>query len=148
MYLGPWTYGLSFGKNVLPSITIWIKLVDVAHSYWSYNCLGSISRFVGRPLSLDKQTSMLNPLKYDGMLVELKYGAPYPKVIMVLVIREEDNTIVQSNVCFVYLQFHFHVIFCKTFGQCVSRCAYNPNISKEKPDVARASHTKDSKFRF
>ena len=79
LYLGPWTDGSQFKRNAIKSISTWVKLVDVPHSYWSVEGLGTIAKVIGKPLSLDKQTALLNPMKFAGVLIQLQYGTKVSK---------------------------------------------------------------------
>lgn len=64
LYVAPWTDEALFQRNVIPSVSTWIKMVDVPHSLWSWNGLGEIAKAVDKSPSLDKQTAFLKPMKY------------------------------------------------------------------------------------
>ena len=98
LYLGPWSDGSQFKRNAIKSISTWIRLIDVPHSYWSIEGLGNIAKVVGKPICLDNQTAQLNPMKFAGVLVQLKYGSNYPRGVWVPVINEEDGSIVKVKV--------------------------------------------------
>lgn len=69
LYLSPWIEGSHFQRNKLPCVSSLIKLVDdVPHSYWTKDGLGFIAKAIGKPLSMYKQTAMLEPMKYTGLL--------------------------------------------------------------------------------
>ena len=129
LYLGPWIDGSQFKRNSIKIVSTWIKLVDVTHSYWSVEGLGNIAKAVGEPLALDKQTAQLNPIKYAGILVELKYGTSYPKVVWVQVINDEDGSIVKEKVGIQYSAIPYSCKFCKAFGHSDSKCTSNPLFS-------------------
>lgn len=125
LYLAPWSDGSQFQRNVIPCVSTWIKLVDVPHSLWSWKGLGSIAKAVGKPLTLDKQTALLKPMKYAGVLVELKYGASCPRAIMVPVINEKDGTVTKMTVGVEYTAIPLSCGICRAFGHSESRCSKN-----------------------
>ena len=131
LYLGPWTDGSQFKRNAIKSISTWVKLVDVPHSYWSVEGLGTIAKVIGKPLSLDKQTALLNPMKFAGVLIQLQYGTKYPKGIWVPVINEENGSIVNVKVGIEYSAVPQSCCYCQAFGHPESKCEYNPLYSKE-----------------
>lgn len=133
LYLAPWTDGSSFKRNVIPSISTWVRLTEVPHSYWSWECLGSIVKAFGKPLDLDKQTALLKPMKYAGVLVELKYGTAYPKEIWVPTINEADNSIIKVKVGVEYSAMPPSCKFCQAFGHSDFSCAKNPNCNQKNP---------------
>lgn len=141
LYLAPWTDGATFQRNVLPSISTWIRLVDVPHSYWSWDGLGSIAKAVGKPLNLDKQTALLNPMKYAGVLVDLKFGAPCPKSVWVPTINENDGTIVNMKVDIEYSAVPRSCKFCKAFGHSDAYCAKNPEVQTRGKEKVGSTNT-------
>ena len=141
LYLGPWTDGSQFKRNVIKSVSTWIKLTDVPHSYWSVKGLGNIAKVVGKPITLDNQTALLNPMKFAGILVQLQYGTSYPKSVWVPVINEEDGSIVKVKVGIEYSAVPQSCKFCQAFGHSDSKCASNPifekgNKGKKKKDTS------------
>ena len=126
LYLGPWSDGSQFKRNAIKSISTWIRLTDVPHSYWSVEGLGNIAKVVGKPISLDNQTALLNPMKYAGVLVQLKYGSNYPKSVWVPVINEEDGSIVKVKVGIEYSAVPQSCKYCQAFRHPDSKCESNP----------------------
>ena len=116
LYLGPWSDGSQFKRNAIKSVSTWIRLIDVPHSYWSVEGLGNIAKVVGKPICLDKQTALLNPMKFAGVMVQLKYGTTYPKAVWVPVINEEDGSIVKVKVGIEYSAVPQSCKFCQAFG--------------------------------
>ena len=148
LYLAPWTDGATFQKNVIKRVSTWIKLVDVPHSYWTMEGLGHIARAVGEPISLDKQTSTFHPMKYAGVLVEIQYGASFPKAVWVPVLEDDNCDIVKVKVGIEYSSVPQSCSFCKAFGHYDSRCEKNPSYvkppTKEKAPVNKGKGKVDA----
>ena len=148
LYLGPWIEGSQFKRNAIKTVSTWIKLADVPHSYWSWEGLGNIAKAVGKPLSLDKQTAQLLPMKYAGILVELNYGPSYPKGVWVPVLNDTDGSIVKVFVGIEYTALPQSCRFCEAFGHSTAKCSLNPvNIQKNKEkedELFRKMSTPDS----
>lgn len=89
MYLSSWIEWSQFKRDLVHNVFVWIKLVDVPHSYWSWESIGNIVKAIGRPLTLDVQTATFNPMKYAGVLMDLRY-ATYPSSIWVHVLNDLD----------------------------------------------------------
>ncbi|XP_063941240.1 uncharacterized protein LOC135149469 [Daucus carota subsp. sativus] len=141
LYLAPWTDGANFQKNVIKKVSTWVKLVDVPHSYWTREGLKHIASAVGVPVSLDKQTATLNPMKYAGVLVEITYDCSYPKAVWVPVIDEDTGEVVKVRVGIDYSSVPQCCSYCKAFGHFDSRCEKNPSYvkppTKEKAPVKK-----------
>ena len=148
LYLGPWSDGSQFKRNAIKSISTWIRLIDVPHSYWSVEGLGNIAKVVGKPICLDNQTALLNPMKFAGVMVQLKYGTSYPKAVWVPVINEDDGSIVKVKVGIEYSAVPQSCKFCQAFGHPESKCESNPlydaqrrNTGNEKKGATGVSST-------
>ena len=137
LYLGPWSDGSQFKRNAIKSVSTWIRLIDVPHSYWSVEGLGNIAKVVGKPICLDNQTALLNPMKFAGVMVQLKYGTTYPRAVWVPVINEEDGSIVKVKVGIEYSAVPQSCKFCQAFGHPESKCESNP-LYAQKKDSANA----------
>ena len=99
---------------------------------------------VGKPICLDKQTAQLNPIKFVGVLVQLKYGSSYPRGVWVPVINEEDGSIVKVKVSIEYSAVPQSCKFCQAFGYPESKCESNPlyeaNRRNNKPKAASCNN--------
>lgn len=93
---------------------------------------------MGTLLSLDKQTSLLNPMKYAGVLIDLKYDSPRPKVIWVSVISEFDKSMDNVMVGVEYSALPQSCSIYRASGHSTTRClknlAYTPELTQSKQD--------------
>lgn len=124
--------GSTFKRNVIDRVPVWIRLVDVPHSYWFREGLSLLAKAVGKPLKFDEATTRLEPLKYANIQVELHYSSPRPehvwaKVINSLGIEEKEKIAIQ------YSQLPYSCSLCKAFGHSLSRCINNPDAVKRQP---------------
>lgn len=102
MYIIPWMEGSTFKRNVIDSVPVWIRFVDLPQSYWSREALSIIAKAVGTPLKFDEATSRFEPLKYANIQVDLKYTSPRPnhvwiKVVNRLGIEEKEKIEIQYS---------------------------------------------------
>lgn len=132
LYLIPWMEGSSFKKNVIDRVPCWIKLVDVPHSYWTKECLYAIAKAVGKPLKFDEATARLEPLKYAGVQVELKFSSPRPTHVWIPVINK-DGVEEREKIEVQYAQLPYSCSSCRAFGHSFSRCSNNPEAVKRIP---------------
>lgn len=136
LYLGPWIDGSQFQKNFVPSITTWVKFIDVPHSLWSWGGLGSIAKGIGKPLALDAQTMKLKPMKYAGVLIDLRYRDKYPKDVWVSVINDNTGERVEERIGIEYSALPQSCSHCKAFGHPLARCSLKPTeVVKSVSDV-------------
>lgn len=63
LYLVPWMEANKFKKNVIESVSCWIKMEDVPFSYWSRTGFSHIAKAFGLPVKFDENTARFEPLK-------------------------------------------------------------------------------------
>lgn len=155
LYLAPWTDGSQFQKNVIPSVTTWIKLVNVHPTLWNMTGLGSLAKAIRKPLALDAQTAKLKPMKYAGILVDLRYSCSYPRFVWAPVLNDDGET-VHTKVEVEYSALPSSCSFCKAFGHSLARCSLKPSVVTEsvsdfldkhstKVDTQKGTNSKQSK---
>lgn len=78
-----WNSDFNFNKEVLQTVTIWVKYPNLQLNCWSRDSLSSISSGLGVPLYADECTTKVDRISFERVLVEMDVAKELPNKLKV-----------------------------------------------------------------
>lgn len=110
--------------EVLRSVPIWVKLLNLPLNCWSMDSLSRITSVLGVPVCADECTTRQLRISFARVLVDIDVTKPLPKAIW---IQDPNGNQVEQTV-----RYEWTPPFCKTCNKVGHDC-----LSKKKPEQPR-----------
>lgn len=74
-----WSANFNFQNEILKSIQIWVKFLNLPLNCWGGKSLSKISTRLGTPLYVDDCTTNISRISYARLLIEMDVTRPLSK---------------------------------------------------------------------
>lgn len=80
-----WTEGLELERDLLSSVPIWVRMPSLPLKLWSRDIISRIASLMGKPLFMDRATTMGDRIDYARCFIDIKAGFPFPNKVSIQV---------------------------------------------------------------
>lgn len=111
LMLKPWEVGMSFEKEQLSKIPIWVQFYNIPLEYWTAGGFSFVASAIGRPLYADSFTESGKRISYAQICVEIDIDSSLPASFD---LRLANGNLVEIKVKYPWKP--LRCVTCKVFG--------------------------------
>lgn len=93
----PWKKNMSYDKNDLSYVPVWVKFPQLDVAYWGESSLRKLGGMLGEVLRVDTATLNFDKLMHARVLMDLKVNGVFPEEIY---FTDDEDTLISQKVIY------------------------------------------------